>query len=72
LTQGLLADDAFKQMADQLFALLPAKPVAKGESWMVDSKLPMGANGAFTVRNKYTYEGKDGALDKIKVENHVP
>ncbi|MBY0522506.1 MAG: hypothetical protein K2R98_03875 [Gemmataceae bacterium] len=68
LTQGLLTEETFKQMADQQFALLPAKPVAKGASWTVDSKLPMGGNGTFVVRNKHTYEGKDGAMDKIKVE----
>jgi len=70
------SEDTLKQSSDALFALVPAKPVKKGESWMEKSTVPLGALGKLTVERKFTYEGKSGALDKIimdsKLDKHEP
>jgi hypothetical protein len=68
LLKQILGDEALKQMADPAFASVPTKPVKKGESWPGTSKLNMGPIGSYDTTYKYTYEGKDGKLEKIKVD----
>lgn len=68
LLKQILSDEALKQMADPAFAAVPDKPVKKGDSWTKESKLNMGPIGSYDTTYKYTYEGKEGDLDKIKVE----
>jgi hypothetical protein len=68
LLEQILSDEALKQMADPAFAVVPNKPVKKGDTWTRESKLNMGPIGTYDTTYKYTYEGKDGKLDKIKVE----
>jgi hypothetical protein len=68
LLKTILGDDALKQMADPAFASVPSKPVKKGESWEKKSTLNMGPIGTYDTTYKFTYEGKDGKLDKIKVD----
>jgi hypothetical protein len=68
LLKQILSDDALKQMADPAFAALPSKPVKKGDTWERQSKLNMGPIGTYDTTYKYTYEGKEGKLDKIKVD----
>jgi hypothetical protein len=53
-------------MADPAFAAIPEKPIKKGETWTKKSKMNMGPIGTYDTEYKYTYEGKDGKLDKIK------
>ena len=68
LLNTILSDEALKQMSDPAFAAVPNKAVKKGENWTGESKLNMGPIGSYDTKYKYTYEGKDGALDKIKVD----
>jgi hypothetical protein len=68
LLKQILSEEALKQMADPAFASLPTKPVKKGDTWEKQSKLDMGPIGVYDTTYKYTYEGKDGKLDKIKVD----
>ena len=68
LLKQILGEEALKQMADPAFASLPPKAVKKGDTWKSDSKLDMGPIGVYDTTYTYTYEGKDGKLDKIKVE----
>jgi hypothetical protein len=68
LLKQILGDEALKQMADPAFASVPGKPVKKGESWEKQSKLIMGPIGTYDTTYKYTYEGKEGKLEKIKVD----
>jgi hypothetical protein len=68
----ILSEDALKQMSDAAFAMVPGKPVKKGDTWERTSKLSMGPIGSYETVSKYTYEGqdeKDKNLAKIKVEN---
>lgn len=68
LLKQILGDEALKQMADPAFASVPPNPVKKGDTWEKQSKLNMGPIGTYDTTYKYTYEGKDGKLDKIKVD----
>jgi hypothetical protein len=68
LLKQILSDDALKQMADPAFASVPSNPVKKGDTWERESKLNMGPIGTYDTIYKYTYEGKEGKLDKIKVD----
>jgi Family of unknown function (DUF6263) len=69
LLKQILSDEALKQMADPAFAALPDKPVKKGDApWDKKSTLSMGPIGTFNTTYKYTYDGKDGKLDKIRVD----
>lgn len=67
LLKQILSEEALKEMTDPAFAAVPDKPVKKGDSWTKESKLNMGPIGSYDTKYNYTYEGKDGKLDKIKV-----
>ncbi|GIW82732.1 MAG: hypothetical protein KatS3mg105_4539 [Gemmatales bacterium] len=71
MLEKILSEDALKQMADPAFAVVPGKPVKKGDSWSKTTKLNMGPIGTYETEYKYTYEGKDDKLDKIKVESSL-
>ncbi len=71
ILKQILGDEALKQMADPAFAAIPPKPVKKGETWEKKVVLNMGPIGTYDTTNTYTYEGKDGALDKIKVDTKL-
>lgn len=71
LLKQILSEEALKQMADPAFASVPGKPVKKGDTWTKESKLNMGPIGSYDTKYKYTYEGKDGKLDKIKVDTEL-
>lgn len=70
LLEGILSEDALKQMADPSFAVLPGKPVKKGDKWKSEAKLSLGPLGSYDTTYEYTYEGKDEKnkdLEKISV-----
>lgn len=78
LLKQILGDEALKQMSDSAFAVVPApaKALKKGESWTPEKKiLNMGPIGSYETNSKFTYEGPEGKLYKIKVEttlNYTP
>jgi RNA polymerase sigma factor (sigma-70 family) len=69
LIKQILGEEAFQQMADQAFAALPSKPVTKGDTWTKESKLNLGPIGSYNTKYTYTYEGKQGDLDRIRVDS---
>jgi hypothetical protein len=72
LLQTILSDEALKQMSDPAFAVVPDKPVKKGDTWTRKATLNMGPIGTFDTEYKYTYEGTDeNKLHKIKVETSL-
>jgi hypothetical protein len=71
ILKQILGDEALKQMADPAFAAIPPKAVKKGETWERKLNLNMGPIGTYDTTNTYTYEGKDGKLDKIKVDTKL-
>jgi hypothetical protein len=68
LLKQILGEEALKQMADPAFAAVPDKPVKKGDTWTKESKLNLGPIGNYSTTYKYTYEGPQDKLHKIKVE----
>jgi hypothetical protein len=68
LLEQILSEKALVEMAEPTFAVLPTEPKAPGESWTRKTTLDMGPIGKYENEYKYTYEGKEGKLDKIKVD----
>ncbi|MBI3721261.1 MAG: hypothetical protein HY248_01805, partial [Fimbriimonas ginsengisoli] len=69
LLQQVHGDDALNQMSDSILAVVPTTPVKKGQTWERKKILNMGAIGSYAITNRYTYEGKEGKLDKINVDS---
>jgi len=68
LLDQILSDKALAEMAEPTFAAIPGKEETKGAKWKRESTLDMGPIGKYTNTYNYTFEGKEGNLDKIKVE----
>jgi len=68
LLNQILSEQAMKEMAEPTFAAIPTTEVTKGKDWTKTTTLDMGPIGSYMNTFKYTYEGKDGQSDKIKVE----
>jgi hypothetical protein len=68
LLNQILSEKALIEMAQPTFAALPGKEVAKGDTWNRSSSLDMGPIGKYENAYEYTYDGKDGKLDAIKVK----
>jgi RNA polymerase sigma factor (sigma-70 family) len=66
----LLSDDALRRMAEESFAVLREGPVRPGDSWARKTTLDMGVV-KWRAADKYTYVGKKGKLDQIRVETSL-
>ncbi|HXX93706.1 MAG TPA: DUF6263 family protein, partial [Planctomycetota bacterium] len=64
----ILNDQTLKEMAEPTFGAIPGEVKAKGAAWKRESRLSMGPIGTYENTYLYTYEGRDGKLDKIRVE----
>src|SRR5260370_32753919 len=72
LLQTILSDEALKQMSDRTIAVIPDKPVKKGDTWNRKAALNMVPIGTFDTDYKYTYEGAhQNKLQKIKVQTSL-
>lgn len=71
LLKQILSEDALKEMAEPTFGVVPAQEVKKGQSWERKSSLDMGPIGKYENSFKYTYDGMQDKLDKIKVETSL-
>jgi RNA polymerase sigma factor (sigma-70 family) len=67
----VVTDDALRHMAETAFAGLPEDAVRPGDSWKRKSKLDMGSFGTYRTTAKYTYTGRQGNLDRIKIESKL-
>jgi hypothetical protein len=68
LLQGIMTDDAVKQMFDPTFGLMPDSPKKPGEKWTKTATLNLGPIGTYTVTYNFTYVGPEKDLDKIDVD----
>lgn len=71
LLETLLSKEAVGQLMEMSVAPFPTVLVTKGTSWTRDSELKLGGIGSYKFRNRFTYEGKEGALDRIGIVGHV-
>jgi RNA polymerase sigma factor (sigma-70 family) len=62
-----IVDDGVARFAETAFGALPAKPVRRGDSWTRTTKAAFGV-ADFQAEYTYLYEGKEGELDRIRVE----
>jgi hypothetical protein len=67
MLKSILAENAIKNMGAPIFPPLPQSSVKKGESWSRQSLL-ISTIGSGKFTTTYTYEGREGSLEKIKVE----
>jgi RNA polymerase sigma factor (sigma-70 family) len=68
LLPEVLGESALRDLAEVPFAALPEVPVRPGDSWSRKSKTTLSSFGECRKTTTYTYEGKQGALDRIKVD----
>jgi len=61
----LITEDSLKKGTEDAFSILPPKEVAKGDTWKQESVMPFEPVGSFKKTATYTYDGKEGAGDKI-------
>jgi hypothetical protein len=63
-----IVEDGVSRFAETAFGALPGKPVRTGDSWTRTAKVAGGSVGEFQAEYTYIYEGKEGDLDRIRVE----
>jgi len=68
LLEQILSEKALIEMAEPTFASIRGKEETQGEPWKRESTLDMGPIGMYENTYTYTFEGKEGKLDKIKVD----
>jgi len=61
----LLTEDTLKKGSEDAFGFLPSKAVDKGDTWKIESTMPLGPFGNFKKNATYTYDGKDDKGEKI-------
>lgn len=67
LLNNILDEKAFIDMSEPTFRVVPTKAVGKGDTWDLNTTLKLGPIGSYASAYKYSYEGKEGALDKIGI-----
>jgi RNA polymerase sigma factor (sigma-70 family) len=63
----VLSEDALRLAAETPFAGLPRGPVRPGDSWSEKRSLDMGSAGEYRATYRYTYQGREDGLDKVKI-----
>jgi hypothetical protein len=61
----ILTEETMKQTIQEAFALVPGRPVNKGESWKRKMVLTTGGLGNFEVEQDFTYQGKVAGGEQI-------
>jgi len=64
LLDTILSQEALKEMAEPVFAVVPTTEVAKGDKWKKTTKLDMGPIGKYQNTYDYTFTGPEGEGDK--------
>jgi RNA polymerase sigma factor (sigma-70 family) len=68
LLQNVLSSEALEGTIRSLFRGTPPRAVAPGDSWTETTKQGAASLNSFTSRDRFTFEGKDQALERIKLE----
>jgi hypothetical protein len=74
LLDTILSQDAIKEMAEPIFAVIPTKPVAAGDTWTKTTRLDMGPIGKYENTYSYKFEGDESGskdLKRIKVDTKL-
>lgn len=62
------SEEALKVTVEDLLNPGPGKPVAPGDKWARETKLPLGPLGNFAVNARYTLDGVDGGAAKVSYD----
>jgi hypothetical protein len=62
---------ALQHLVEGFFQAVPGKGVGLGETWVRERSMPALLGGRYDARYTYTYEGTEGALERIKVGTRV-
>jgi hypothetical protein len=65
----VLGKAALRKWAEQSLDGLPDEPVRPGDCWTSSRRLRMDPLGEYRVKLRYTYQGPEGRLERIKVES---
>jgi len=68
LLKVIVSEVAFKEQADPLDGVLPGRVVRNGDTWTASARQDRGPIGQYLTNFQYTYVGRTGALDRIKVK----
>jgi RNA polymerase sigma factor (sigma-70 family) len=68
LRSQLFSAEDLRRVAQVAFPALPAERVEPGDSWARKSRVDLGNLGSYEATSTYTYEGREGSLDRISVE----
>jgi hypothetical protein len=66
LLDTILSQDAIKEMAEPVFAVIPKEPVAVGATWTKTTRLDMGPIGKYENTYSYKFEGPEGNSKDVK------
>ncbi len=69
MVKTMVNEDTFKQMFQEIFAFVPDKPVAKGDTWKRDMAMSLGPMGKFKIGQTYTYEGPGQDGERIGTQS---
>jgi len=61
----LVRPETLRQAAEEAFAFLPDKPLAKGDTWERKVEASMGPLGTIQAGHTYTYEGKEMKAERM-------
>jgi len=67
LLDTIMSDAALKKMAEPTWWAVPQK-TDQGGKWSDTSKLELGPIGTYDTTFNFTYEGKTGNIDKVKID----
>jgi len=68
LIDQILNEQAVKLMGEQVFGVFPAQGARKGETWKHETAYSMGPIGSYRMASTHTYDSREGAVDRVKVE----
>jgi RNA polymerase sigma factor (sigma-70 family) len=68
VVRQVLSEDALRRTAESPFAGLPVGPVRKGDSWTRKRKLDLPSGVVYEATYRYTYEGREGKLDRVAIK----
>jgi RNA polymerase sigma factor (sigma-70 family) len=66
--EQVLSEAAIRHAAQECFAALPEGAVRPGATWTRKTQEDMSPVGSYRATGRYTYEGRQGNVDQIKIE----
>lgn len=62
---AMMSEEGQRSSIEQMFSLLPEKPIKVGETWKNEYKIPGAAGAAQNVSVSYTLKGQENAMARV-------